>query len=214
MVLSFADARFNMVECQLRPCSVIDPLVLEAFRTTPRESYVPDALKGVCYADGDLNLGHGRALLDAAAHARLLQAIELSPDMRVLDIGCLQGYSTAILSHIVKRVTGIDQDTWIKHAQKHAAKNAQFVAASMIHGVPENGPYDAIIINGAIEMLPDALIRQIRKDGVIAAFRRTTPTSGHAVLFRRHGDHVTEQVLFDFVAPVVPGFEKAEAFVF
>ena len=218
MSLSFATSRRNMVDCQIKPFSVNDERVLAAFAAVPREEFVPPALKDHAYTGEDLPLGHGRFLLDASAYARLLQEASIDPKARVLDIGCLYGYSSAILSHLAAQVVALDAAPMIEAAKKNAFENVTFVAGDMTKGVSQSGPYDVIIINGAVQQVPSTLIEQLHDGGVIATFTRNRLgkelASGQAVVYHKTGKVLRAITVFDAMVPMLPGFEKAEGFVF
>lgn len=222
MRLSFSDARSTMVESQIRPFGVKNDRVLAAFAATPREVFVPESLQGLAYTGEDLNLGEGRFLMDPATYARLLQEADLPPHAHVLDIGCLYGYSSALLSELVANVVAVDNASLIKQAEANAQRmgveDVTFVSNDLVKGAPAKGPYDAIFINGAIQQMPLALVEQLKQGGVLATFRRDASgpalCSGQAVIYRKNGDVLEPHIAFDALVPILPGFEKQEAFVF
>jgi len=109
--MDFSAARRNMVERQVRTNKVTDEAVLEALAQLPRERFVPESLSAVAYIDEDVPLGNGRYLMEPMVFARLVQAAQLQPGDRVLDLGCGCGYSTAILSRLANQVIALESDS-------------------------------------------------------------------------------------------------------
>lgn len=205
-------ARVNMVDGQIKPFSVINEHVLAAFLNIPREAFIPESQRGLAYLGEDLPLGDGRFLLEPSAYARLLQEADITKEHDVLDIGCLTGYTSCILASLARSVTGLDQDKWIEQAKINAkkldAKNTHFVQKT------SDGQFDVIMINGAVQVIPPAIIEQVKEDGRIATFIRNERGEGHAALFHKHKNGLHKQVLFDAFIPLLPGFAKPESFVF
>ncbi len=219
MHYSPAVARTNMIDGQIKPFGVNDEVLLHAFNEVPREAFVPSEWAASAYAGEHIPMGQGRYLLDAALYARLLQAMALPVEARVLDIGCLYGYSSAVLSQLVREVVAVDSAPWSEKAKTilGSLKNANIAVetAELTAGVPGRAPYDVIVINGAVQNIPDALWRQLKPDGFIATFVRNASgpelAAGQAVILRKD---TAPRVLFDALVPVLKGFEKAEGFVF
>lgn len=211
---SYHQQRLNMLDSQIKPFSVINDRILKAFASVAREEYIPVERRGLAYLGGDFPLGQGRFILDPANHARLLQEVHISPDKTVLDIGCLTGYSTAIISHLTNNVVGLDTVEWVAQAKNLAHQSLEFIAGSLETGAPLNGPFDVIVINGAVQHIPDELIAQLKENGVIATFWRGVRNQGHAVLYHKQKGGLHEQIVFDAFVPVMPGFEKNEGFIF
>lgn len=211
---AFQQQRANMLDCQIKPFSVIDPAVLAAFDTVEREAFLPAERRGMAYLGEDLPMGPNggdcRFLLEAPAHARLLQEAGITPTSRVLDIGCLSGYSTAILAELTPYVVGVDSKEWVAKAKKNLEKH-EFVAADLTQGAPNLAPYDVIVINGAVQQIPASLADQLKEGGVIATFWRSGQ-QGHAVLYHKQRGALRQQVLFDAFVPMLPGFEQAKGF--
>lgn len=215
---SYQNQRLNMLEGQIKPFSVFNEAVLAAFRAIPREDYIPEARRGMAYLGEDLPLGEGRFLLEPAAYARLLQEAGITPTDRVLDVGCLTGYTTAILGSLSSHVCGLDSQTWVMQAKKIAENSGiamqDFYIGELAKGLPEQAPFDVIVINGAVQTVPQALADQLAEGGKIATFWRGDRGKGHAVLYQKTNGALRQQVLFDAFVPMLEGFAKAEGFVF
>jgi protein-L-isoaspartate(D-aspartate) O-methyltransferase len=214
MTDSYRQQRINMLDSQIKPFSVINDRILNAFDSVAREEYIPAERRSLAYLGGDLPMGGGRFMLEPAVHARLLQEVHISPEMKVLDIGCMSGYSTAIISHLTNHVIGVDTVEWIAQAKNLAHQSLEFTAGALDTGAPLNGPFDVIVLNGAVQQIPDELLAQLKEDGVIATFWRGVRNQGHAVIYHKHNGALHEQILFDAFVPVLPGFEKHEGFIF
>jgi protein-L-isoaspartate(D-aspartate) O-methyltransferase len=217
-MLDFDKARANMVECQIRTNKVTDARLISALRTVPRETFVPDGLKGVAYIDEDLDMGGGRYMTEPMVLARLLQAAEIGPKDAVLVIGSTTGYAVALLAQLAETVVGIEDDAeLVAMADKNLAAlgidNAAVITMALDEGYPKQAPYDVILIEGRCEVVPDVIARQLAPNG-----RLVTVTDdrgvGKATLMRRSGDTVSGRVLFDAQVPPLVCFERKPAFVF
>jgi protein-L-isoaspartate(D-aspartate) O-methyltransferase len=217
MTKDFSKMRKTMVDCQIRTSGVIDPAVLYAFETVPREEFVPQALKAVAYGDEDVAIGGGRFMLEPRVHAKMLQALGLSAEHVVLDIGCGYGYSAAILSSIVSAVVALESDetflqTATRNWEKHGLSNIIGVMGDLRGGYPRSAPYDAVIINGAVAEIDRGLLAQVRPGGkLICVLKKTGQTAAQAVVYEQHGACVP---LFDAAIPYLQGFEPKEMFQF
>lgn len=215
---AFATARQNMIDSQIKPFSVTDARVLEAFATVEREAFVPSERQGLAYVGEDLPVGEGRYLIEPPAYARLLQAAEIEADHIVLDVGALTGYTSTILARLAKAVFAVDEAEWVNKAKKITAKteahNIVFVPGNLANGCSQHAPYDVIVINGAVQTIPQALVNQLKDGGKIATFFRDDKGESHAVIYHKHKGDLRKQIIFDAFVPVLNGFEKAEGFTF
>jgi protein-L-isoaspartate(D-aspartate) O-methyltransferase len=218
MIVPFAEQRLNMVEGQIKPFSVADRRVLNAFAAVPREVFVPENRRGIAYLGEDLPMGEGRFLIEPSIYARLIQEAAIESTHHVLDAGCLTGYTSCILANLAAYVTAIDQQKWLDSAKEKAAKlgfsNIDFIEAAKQCETKQLEAMDVIVINGAVEIIPDNFKIQLKEGGRISTFIRTARGGGHAVLYHKHKGALHEQILFDAFVPLFPGFEKAEGFVF
>jgi len=219
---SYTVARHNMIEGQIRPNRVNDPAVLQAFLAVPRERFVPRERRGIAYIDSAVPLGRGRYLVEPMIIARLLLAAGITASDVVLDVGCGSGYSAALLSRLAATVVAIESDDELV-AQARAAvaelglDNVVVYQAPLAQGLPAQGPYDAIVVDGAVPEVPPALLDQLNDGGRLVAV--VTGHSGEfgvgqARLFRRHGRAVSSRVLFDAAPHLLPGFTPKARFQF
>lgn len=226
----FDAARHNMVESQIRPNKVIDPAVIEAFASVPRERFVPSAMKGIAYVDEDLAVGHGRYLMEPMVFARLLQAAEIGPESIVLDIGIVSGYGPAVIAQLASTVVGLESDEVLRkqaaaNLEALGVDNAVLVEGALEAGFPAQAPYDVIVLEGSVETVSEGLFDQLADGGRLVTIRRVGPATtalsglkgsalGHAVVYHRTGGVVSDRVLFDAQTPPLPGFAKPPEFVF
>lgn len=214
----FAAAREAMVDRQVRTADVTLYPIIAAMLTVPREAYVPEALAPVAYLGEHVPLGAGRVLLDPRVFAKLLDAVKIGPEDLVLDVGCGLGYSTAVLAQMAQAVVAVEEDPALAAEAERilagqAVDTAMVKAGPLAAGAPEHGPYDAMILEGGIEVLPDALMQQLKPGGRVAAIF-VDGAGGQARLGLRSGDGIIWRRIFDATAPLLPGCERRKAFVF
>lgn len=164
----FATARRHMIESQLRPSDVSDPVVIAAMAVTPRENFVPASQQALAYIDRAVPLAGGRVLNPALSSGLLLTRAELTGTERVLLIGAGTGYLAALLSGIVKSVVAVEADSaLVEHARISltGAANVELVESALADGHAAGAPYDLIIIDGAVEHVSDALVGQLAETG-------------------------------------------------
>jgi len=213
----FDAARETMVESQIRPSDVTDLNLLAAFRHTPRERFVPASKMALAYGDTVLNYGDGRSLLSPRDFAKLVQAADIQPDEVVLDISCARGYSTAILSKLAETVVGLDvDDETVERATALLTDlgvlNAAVVKGDLKRGAPEHGPFNVIMVGGAVTTVPDAWFGQLANGGRLAVMIKDGPI-GRATIYTKSGDAIGRRVVFDGQAPLLSGFEPVRDFV-
>lgn len=208
----------NMVESQVRANDVTDLRVINAMRAVPREKFVPAAKRAIAYADIPIEIVPQRYLLDARSLSKLLQLADIGADDAVLDVGCATGYSTAVMAHLARQVTGLEQDaTLVRMAcdilPSVGATNCSVVQGSLVEGFREKAPYSVIFINGAVEKIPESLLSQLAEGGRLVTVMRTGGL-GRAVLYVREHGRVGHRVAFDADIPMLVGFRESIGFVF
>ena len=217
----FADARRNMVDSQLRPNRVTDPDILAAMAELPRERFVPKAKQGIAYIDEDIEVAPGRFLMEPVVLARLLQALVLTPDATVLNIGCATGYDAALLGRLAGSVVAVESDSALaaqasETINELAIDNVAVMEAPLSQGYPAQAPYDAIFMSGAADDIPPELAEELAPDGRLAVVIGGSEVGvlGRAHLFVRSGDTLSSRPLFDAGTRMLPGFVREESFVF
>lgn len=201
-----------------------DPHILAAMLELPRERFVPTSKTDLAYLDLDLPVTEPqpgvapRCLLKPMVLAKLLQAAEITVSDRVLDVGCATGYSTAVLARLAGQVIGLEEDVALARIAGETlaasgVSNVSVVSGALPDGWQRNAPYDVIVVEGASEVVPAALLSQLADGGRLVAVIGSGPM-GKATIYRAAGGRSTGQTLFDATAPLLPGFAKAPAFVF
>ncbi|WP_108816393.1 protein-L-isoaspartate O-methyltransferase family protein [Loktanella sp. Alg231-35] len=212
----YTSRRTMMVDTQVRPSDVTKFPIIDAMLSVPREAFVPDHLREAAYVGENLVLGAGRVMLEPRTLAKMLDALDIQPHHVALDVGCSLGYSTALLARMCEFVVGVEDDeTRAEDAQSALSEqgfdNAAVMAGPLTDGSAKSGPYDIIIVQGAVEMVPAALTYQLREGGrmacVFAEGALGVIRIGHKI------DGVMNwRFSFNASAPVLPGFEKPAAF--
>jgi protein-L-isoaspartate(D-aspartate) O-methyltransferase len=211
-------ARRMMVDGQVRTADVTDLNLIDAMLAVPRERFVPAALAEQAYRDSDIGIGGGRALLKPMVLAKLIQAVRVGAGARVLDVGCGSGYSSAVLARVAGSVVALEQDEALARQAKEAlaatgADAVSVVTGPLAAGWPAAALYDVILLNGATEVVPEALGRQLKPNGRLACIFGRGPT-GKAMIYRETEGHMVGRPAFDAAASVLPGFVAPPAFVF
>lgn len=220
----FVIARRHMIESQIRPNNVRNERVLCAMETVPREIFVPSLLSGIAYIDEDIQVAKGRYLLEPRVFARLLEAAELKEQDRVLDVAPATGYSTACLSLIAKEVVALENDPILEkiisiNLVSLSCANVSVVHGELSKGWSKAGPYDAIIINGCVDSIPEALFAQLAEGGrLLAVLRQFGPAHaahiGEARLYKKIKGNVSHRSLFNANPKSLVEFETAKIFTF
>jgi len=210
-------ARFNMVEQQIRPWSVLNLNVLEQLSQLDRSLFVPAAYQEVAYSDTEIPLAHGEVMLAPRVAARLAQDLLLQPTDTVIEIGTGSGYLTALLASLSSKVVSLEC-----HADLLAIAKIQLQSAGLrnvelrqSNGVPQNlSPAEAIVLTGSVAHVPEELLKLLKPGGRLVAVVGEEPMM-QATRFTRgsHGD-IHSQVLWDVVLPRLHGFAQTPAFQF
>jgi protein-L-isoaspartate(D-aspartate) O-methyltransferase len=216
----FSTARQKMVDGQVRPSDVTDIRIIDAMLAVPREAFVPDNKRALAYLDLDLDVGEAaqRCLIQPAVLAKMLQAAEIKDTDRVLVVGCASGYAAAVIAQYVGQVMATESDPALAAKAKavlaqNGCGNVAVRTAAAGEGDAANAPFDVIVLNGATEIVPERLFEQLRHGGrLVGVFAMSRPPRATLVT-RSHGDF-GHRALFDAAVPVLPGLERAAAFVF
>jgi protein-L-isoaspartate(D-aspartate) O-methyltransferase len=223
-MLDYAKARRMMVDSQLRTFDVNDLAVLAAFDEVPRERFVPPGRESLAYMDQDLptsdgaNGGERRFMLSPMVLARMIQALDLKPGDKVLDVAPGLGYSSAVLARLGCSVVALEAGEDLAAPLRRrlvgaGVEGVLVVAGPLQHGYPDAAPYDAVLVNGAVETRPEALLRQLTDRGRLASVEGRG-RSARAILTVRSGDAYGSRPLFDAAAPPLAAFRAEPGFVF
>ncbi|MEN3930724.1 protein-L-isoaspartate O-methyltransferase [Microvirga sp. W0021] len=218
-MVDFEQARLNMINSQIRPCDVKDPLVLQAILGVPRELYVAPGKEAYAYIDQNVLLSDGadkRFMLQPMVISRMIQALEVAPGDKVLDVACGYGYSSAVMAGIGAEVVALEADEALAEGAREklsSHKNVSVVTGDLVTGGAKYGPYDAILVNGAVAELPEELLKQLKDGGRLVAIQSEGAVS-RVVLHTRSGDAFGRLEIIDASAPILQAFHKDSAFVF
>jgi protein-L-isoaspartate(D-aspartate) O-methyltransferase len=214
----FAALRQTMVEGQIRTYDVTETRLVAALEFVPREAFVPEARRAVAYVDQPVSLSARRSMLTPMVLARMIQALDVAPGDHCLDVACGSGYSTAILARLGASVVALEDDSSAVRLKEtvlglSGAAQVRHVNAALAAGAPDLGPFDVILVNGAVEAEPEALFAQLREGGRLVVVMGGG-RSGRATLFRKSHHHVSGMPVFDASAPMLDEFRLKPAFVF
>lgn len=219
----YTQQRIKMVDGQIRTVDVTALGVLQAFLDVPRDAFVPDNRRALAYIDTDIQVsGDGdsdsRYVMRPALLAKLVQEAAISKNDVVLDVGAGTGYSSAILSTLASSVIALESDPAL--AERATATlselghdNVAVLQGPLAAGYPSEAPYDVIFVGGSVDVLPEALVSQLKDEG------RMVVVEGHgnagvAKLYVRSGGVVSARRAFNAAVKPLPGFERVEAFEF
>jgi protein-L-isoaspartate(D-aspartate) O-methyltransferase len=217
--MDLEQARFNMIEQQIRPWDVADATVLHLLAVVRREDFVPLAHKALAFVDMEIPLGHGQCMLAPRVEARTLQDAAVKKHEKVLEIGTGSGFMTALLAHRAQRVLTLELKPELAqmartNLQKAGIHNAEVRVANGAVGAPDDGPFDVIMLSGSVAEVPPALLAQLRVGGRLIAIVGEEPVM-RATLVTRTGeaDYLTRQP-WDTVAPRLLKFPEPSHFHF
>jgi protein-L-isoaspartate(D-aspartate) O-methyltransferase len=213
----YAAQRLNMVDSQVRTSDVTDVRIHAAMLDVPRERFVPAARRALAYSDTAVELVPNRYLLDPRIFAKMLNLATIAPADRVLDVGCATGYSAAVLARLAAKVTGLEQDADLVRiasdmVQAVGAVNVTIAQGSLSDGHKQGAPYDAIVIEGAVEKVPETLLGQLAEGGRLVAVVQKG-AQGQACLYLRDGGRIGHRAAFDASTPLLAGFRQPVGFV-
>ena len=207
----YSTARAAMVESQLRPVGVTDPVVLDAMASVQREQFVPDHLRPVAYVDRAVPIGAGRFLAAPGVLGRLLTQMMPIRGQRALVVGAGTGYSAAVLARMGLEVTAVESAPELAAFAQNAG--IEIFEGPLEAGCKKNAPYDQILIDGAVEYLPDAIVEQLSDGGRLGAALIDRGIS-RLIVGRKVGGAFGYISIADAGAPALPGFSRPRAFAF
>ncbi len=212
---NFEHMRRAMVASQLRTTGVNDPRVIAAMGAVPRERFVPAERVPLAYADALVPLPGGRQINSPMALGRMLTEAAPRKEDRALVIGAGTGYSAAVLAELVAEVVAVEEDATLAAAAREtlAGTKVVLIEAALTEGHEGGAPYDLILIDGAVEFVPDAIVAQLAEHGRLAAAIAEDGVTRIAI-GHRGGTGFGMAAVSDVAAPVLPGFIKPRAFTF
>ena len=212
-------ARFNMVEQQIRPWQVLDPQVLTVLSNVPRELFVPQAYQALAYADTEIPLGHGETMVPPRVDARLMHDLQLTGTEKVLEIGTGSGYLAALLAGRAQRVVSLEINPELasnarNNLQRAGITNVDVRVADGSTGASGDAPFDAIVLGGSVAEVPQALLQQLKVGGHLLAIVGQEPMMV-ATLYTRTADAAwSSKALWDHTAPRLQRFTEPTRFKF
>ncbi|PIT73841.1 protein-L-isoaspartate O-methyltransferase [Limnohabitans sp. JirII-29] len=212
-------ARFNMVEQQIRPWQVLDTAALKVLSHLQRELFVPQAYQALAYTDTEIPLGHGQTMVPPRVDARLMHDLHLTGNEKVLEVGTGSGYLTALLAGRAQRVISLEINSELAataraNLQRAGVSNVEVREADGSHGAGADAPFDAIVLGGSVAEVPQALLQQLTIGGRLIAIVGTDPVMC-ATLFTRTADTSWQsKALWDTTAPRLQGFAEPTRFHF
>ena len=217
--MDFEQARFNMVEQQIRTWEVLDQRVLDLLLRVRREEFVPQQYRALAFADMEIPLGHGERMLAPKLEARMLQELALRPADRILEVGTGSGYMTALLASLGAHVYSVDiiaEFTRMAGAKlpAHGIANVTLETGDAARGWDRHGPYDAIVLTGSMPVLPDAFTKCLQPGGRLIAVVGEPPVmEARLVTCAASGACATTGLFETCIAPL-KNVQQLEKFVF
>jgi protein-L-isoaspartate(D-aspartate) O-methyltransferase len=225
--MNYEQARFNMIEQQIRPWDVLDAKVLALLSTVKREDFVPAALRALAFVDMEIPLRTrpdqaaqtGQCMLAPRVEARMLQDLALQPHEKVLEVGTGSGYMAALLAHQAQRVISLEIDPELANMaranlQKAGVHNAEVRQADGAAGAQVEGPFDAIVLSGSVAEVPQSLLSQLKLGGRLMAIVGDLPVMQAKLITRTGESAYRTQTLWDTAVPRLAHVPEHAAFSF
>jgi len=208
----------KMVEGQIKPIGGMQKNILDAFNSINRDDFVPLNLKDNSFSERNLFLKRDRFVLKANLLAKIISALNISNEENVLVIGSSTGYSSAVISRIAETVISIEEDKELldfseEAVRKNGIDNVVFINNTMKEGCSEQGPFNAIIIEGAIDEVPSKILNQLEHNGRLIAMINDNEIS-NVIEYQKKNNTFTERFLFNCSAPKLKSFDKRKSFSF
>lgn len=217
--MNYEQARFNMVEQQIRTWEVLDPDVLDLLMAVRREEFVPAAHRNLAFADIEIPIGCGQVMLKPAVEGKILQALKLNRSDSVLEIGAGSGYFAALLAARTDWVRTIDIEPELvklasENLDRYGVQNVTVKEADGALGLPCRAPYDAIVISGGVPVVPQAVLEQLKVGGRLFAFVGEAPVmKARLITCIGEGQFRTEDV-FETLVPMLKNAQRKDDFRF
>jgi protein-L-isoaspartate(D-aspartate) O-methyltransferase len=212
-------ARFNMIEQQIRPWEVLDQAVLSVLTVVKREDFVPPALRELAFVDTELPLPLGQVMLAPKVEARLLQALHVARHERVLEVGAGSGHMAALLAHKAQQVFSLEIRPALAamaraNLRRAGISNAEVREGDGAAGLPAEAPFDVIVLSGSVAEVPQVLLDQLKPGGRLVAVIGHEPMMRATLVTRVNAAQFKREALFDTVAPRLDGFAEPPPFRF
>jgi protein-L-isoaspartate(D-aspartate) O-methyltransferase len=217
--MNFEQARFNMIEQQIRPWEVLDQGVLSLLAVVKREDFLPAAHRALAFVDTEVPLPDGQSMLAPKVEARLLQGAGVSRHERVLEVGAGSGFMAALLSHRAQQVITLEIRPALvalaaANLRRAGISNAQVREGDGAKGLPAEAPFDVIVLSGSVASLPQSLLDQLKIGGRLIGIVGEQPVMRATLVTRIAAAQFKREELFDTVAPRLQGFAETPPFRF
>ena len=217
--MDLEQAHTNMIKQQIRTCDVFDEHILAAINDTPREYFVPAQIKNLAYTDMPIGIDRGQTMLCPKEEAQMLQALAITPDDHVLEIGTGSGYITTLLARLAKKVTSVDifadftrqAQTRLQHFD---IDNVTLATGNAATGWSAEAPYDVIIVSGAVPRIPAELVPQLNIGGRLFVFVGDAPAMNACLLTQTAANIWDTQRIFETVVPRLLKIHEPSPFIF
>jgi protein-L-isoaspartate(D-aspartate) O-methyltransferase len=217
--MNLEQARFNMIEQQIRPWDVLDSQVLQLLAVVKREDFVPTAHRALAFADMEIPLPGGQCMLTPRVEARMLQDLAVRKHEKVLEIGAGSGYMAALLAHKAQRVISLEIIPELaamarNNLQKAGIHNAEARLGDGSKGIPVEGPFDVIVLSGSVAEIPQSLLANLKVGGRLAAIVGHEPMMCATFITRTAEAAFQTSQPWDTVAPRLVNFPESSRFTF
>ena len=217
--MNIEQARFNMIEQQIRPWEVLDQKVLDLLFVVKREDFVPAAYRNLAFADMEIPLGDGQVMLAPKIEAKQLQELTIKKTDKVLEIGTGTGYMAALLAAHADHVVTVECRPELaefaqQNLQRAGVTNVSVEIGDGANGWAQRGPYDAIVVSGSVPILPDALLQQLRVGGRLAIVVGEAPVMEAQLITCTDKGVFNTVNLFETVIPPLDGLTAKSSFSF
>jgi protein-L-isoaspartate(D-aspartate) O-methyltransferase len=207
-------ARENMIKQQVRTWEVSDPRVLQLLYKFPREEFVPESWRELAYSDTNIVLDGNSCMLFPGMEARMLQALNVQPGERVLEIGTGCAYMTALLADLSGSVITLDQQDLVQPGIRKNLSNVQFETGSISEGWQDKGNFDVIVLNGSVQTIPDDLLDKLNNGGRLFTVIGDQPAMSATLITRQENGRLVEEELFETSLPRLKSAEQKDIFNF
>ncbi len=218
-VMDYEQARFNMVESQVRTWEVLDQKILSLLFKVKREEFVPAAYRSLAFVDMEIPLGHGEVMLAPKLEARLLQEVDVQPSDAVLEVGSGSGYMTALLATLAAKAHSVEihpelHQMAVRNLRRAGIGNSSLYLGNAAGGWKTQAPYDVIVLTGSVPILSDEFMQQLNVGGRLIAVVGKPPIMTARLVVRRTADAFSTTGLFETSIPSLRNAPQPESFVF